>query len=134
MKHYKVVAAVIEHHNEILCVQKGESPYAYLRYKFEFPGGKVEAGEKETDALLREIEEELHLSITIDHKIAVVNHQYPDFMITLTAFYCYATTRALTLTEHINAQWLSKNQIKRLDWAGADQPIVQCILETPISY
>jgi len=134
MKHYKVVAAVIEHHNEILCVQKGENPYAYLRYKFEFPGGKVEPGESEADALLREIEEELQLAISISHKIAVVNHQYPDFMITLTAFYCHAATRKLALTEHIDALWLPKNHLKTLNWVGADQPIVQCILETPASH
>ncbi|GAA4807669.1 (deoxy)nucleoside triphosphate pyrophosphohydrolase [Olivibacter ginsenosidimutans] len=130
MKHYKVVAAVIVHNDEILCVQKGENPYTYLRYKFEFPGGKVEWNEREEDALRREIAEELLLPIVVDHKIAVVHHQYPDFSITLTAYHCYTSTRALTLTEHINAFWLPKDKLETLDWAGADQPIVKCLLTT----
>ncbi|MFC6098750.1 (deoxy)nucleoside triphosphate pyrophosphohydrolase [Olivibacter domesticus] len=125
MNHYKVVAAVIEHNGEVLCVQKGESKFDYLRYKYEFPGGKIEPGELEQDALLREIEEELDLQITVTHKIAVVNHQYPDFMVTLTAFLCLTSTRELKLTEHINANWLPKEHLKTLNWVGADQPIVE---------
>lgn len=130
MKHYKVVAAVIAHNEEILCVQKGEHKFGYLRHKYEFPGGKVELGEREEDALIREIEEELRLAISIDHKIAVVNHQYPDFMITLSAYLCFTPARTLTLTEHINAIWLPRAELKTLPWAGADQPIVQCLLNS----
>jgi len=129
MKYYKVVAAVIENEGEILCVRKGDHPFYYLRYKFEFPGGKIEDGEREEEALLREIEEELLLAISIDHKIAIVNHQYEDFMITLTAFKCYASSRSLTLTEHLEALWLPTSKLRTLDWAGADQPIVQCLLQ-----
>lgn len=125
MNHYKVVAAVIEHNGEVLCVQKGESKFDYLSYKYEFPGGKINPGEREQDALLREIEEELDLQITVTHKIAVVNHQYPDFMVTLTAFLCLTSTRELRLTEHINASWLPKEHLKTLNWLGADQPIVE---------
>lgn len=125
MNHYKVVAAVIVHHGEILCVQKGGNKFNYLSYKYEFPGGKIEPGEREEDALLREILEELDLHITIGHKIAVVNHQYPDFMVTLTAYLCSSASRKLKLTEHINASWLLKEQLKTLNWVGADQPIVE---------
>lgn len=125
MTHYKVVAAVIYHDGEILCVQKGENKFNYLRYKYEFPGGKIEFGEREEEALRREIEEELHLPIIIDHKIAVVNHQYPDFMVTLTVYACLAATREFNLTEHIDAKWLRKEQLKTLNWVGADQPIVE---------
>lgn len=128
MKHYKVVAAVIEQDGELLCVKKGDHPLTYLRHKFEFPGGKIEEGEGEEEALLREIEEELQISIQVGHKIAVVNHQYPDFMITLTAFKCYADSRSLLLTEHTEAIWLPVAKLKTLDWAGADQPIVQCLM------
>ncbi|MEH6307597.1 (deoxy)nucleoside triphosphate pyrophosphohydrolase [Olivibacter sp. CPCC 100613] len=125
MKHYKVVAAVIEHEGAILCTQKGEHMHHYLRYKYEFPGGKVEGDERDEDALIREIEEELALTINVNRKIAVVNYQYPDFMITLTAFQCSSTSRKITLTEHIQAIWLPKDKLKTLDWVAADQPILQ---------
>lgn len=45
MKHYEVVAAVIEHDGKILCMQRNKGKFDYVSYKFEFPGGKVEAGE-----------------------------------------------------------------------------------------
>jgi 8-oxo-dGTP diphosphatase len=125
MKHYKVVAAVIEHKGAILCTQKGEHNYPYLSYKYEFPGGKVERGERDEDALIREIDEELALCITVNRKIAVVNHQYPDFMITLTAFHCNSTSREVTLVEHLHAIWLPKEKLKTLAWVAADQPILQ---------
>ena len=44
MKHYEVVAAVIEHDGKILCMQRNKGKFDYVSYKFEFPGGKVEAG------------------------------------------------------------------------------------------
>lgn len=124
MKHYKVVAAVIEHEGEILCVQKGEHKYDYLRYKYEFPGGKVESDERDEDALIREIDEELGLNIMVGRKIAVVNHQYIDFMITLIAFQCYTSSRNIQLTEHIHALWLPRKKLRILEWAAADRPIL----------
>ncbi|QNL48273.1 (deoxy)nucleoside triphosphate pyrophosphohydrolase [Olivibacter sp. SDN3] len=130
MEHYKVVAAVIVHNDEILCVQKGEHKFDYLRHKYEFPGGKVESGEREEDALIREIDEELGLAISVDRKIAVVNHQYPDFMITLAAYLCVSSIRKVELTEHIDAKWLPRSALKTLHWAGADQPIVQFLLNS----
>ena len=51
MKHYEVVAAVIEHDGKILCMQRNKGKFDYVSYKFEFPGGKVEAGEERHTAL-----------------------------------------------------------------------------------
>ncbi|WP_121975923.1 NUDIX domain-containing protein, partial [Acinetobacter stercoris] len=64
MKHLKVVAAVIHHEGKILCAQKGTHKYDYLANKFEFPGGKVESNESNETAIIREIKEELNLSIS----------------------------------------------------------------------
>ena len=59
MKHYEVVAAVIEYDNKILCMQRDKGKFDYVSYKFEFPGGKVEAGEENHTALERELNEEM---------------------------------------------------------------------------
>lgn len=124
MKHYDVVAAIIIHHERILCVQRGESKYSYVSKKYEFPGGKIEAGESEMSALIREISEELDMEITIRKKFLTVEHSYPDFELTMHSYICDVTTTELTLTEHLDAKWLPSQSLESLDWAAADIPIV----------
>ena len=59
MKQIEVVAAIIIKDNRILCTQRSKHKYSYISEKFEFPGGKIEEGETEVEALIREIQEEL---------------------------------------------------------------------------
>ncbi|MFN6091437.1 MAG: NUDIX domain-containing protein, partial [Bacteroidota bacterium] len=63
MKKVEVVAAIIVHNNKILCVQRGENKLSYISKKFEFPGGKIEEGEKKEETIKREIKEELNMDI-----------------------------------------------------------------------
>ncbi len=65
MKHFEVTAAIIIHNNEILCMQRNESKYAYVSYKYEFPGGKIEKGESKVQALMRELIEEMDFEVDI---------------------------------------------------------------------
>ncbi|WP_316741956.1 (deoxy)nucleoside triphosphate pyrophosphohydrolase [Pedobacter antarcticus] len=83
----QVVAAIIIYQGKILCVQRDKHEYAYLSDKFEFPGGKVEAGETNEEALIREIKEELAMDISIDSLFCTIEHQYPDFFIELNALF-----------------------------------------------
>ena len=66
MKHYEVVAAVIEHDGKILCMQRNKGKFDYVSYKFEFPGGKVEAGEERHTALERELREGRLVHVPLD--------------------------------------------------------------------
>ncbi len=120
-----VVAAVIIRNGKVLCLQKGSSKYDYLSFKYEFPGGKIEAGESEVTALAREIREELKIDIDVHEKLLSVDHEYPDFRISLHAYQCSSRADAIGLTEHINYQWLSVDELPDLDWAAADIPIVK---------
>jgi 8-oxo-dGTP diphosphatase len=129
MKHYIVVAAVIMNDNQILCVQRNESKYDYISRKYEFPGGKVEQGETNEAALTREIKEELDLEIQIVKEYLTVDHEYPDFKLTMHSFLCTSGSRDLDLKEHVAYQWLSKNDLRELDWAAADVPIVEQLIE-----
>lgn len=124
MKHVEVVAAIIFYNGKILCVQRSENKLHYISKKYEFPGGKIEIGESKAEALKREIEEELKMEITIDREFLTVNHQYPDFILTMYSFVCSCNNSSLTLTEHIDFKWLDKNELEELDWAAADLPIM----------
>jgi 8-oxo-dGTP diphosphatase len=125
MKHYEVVAAVVVHQDKILCVQRGDGKYAYVSRKYEFPGGKVEPEETEEAALIREIKEELDMAISIENKLITVEHDYPDFHITMHTYLCSCENPKVTLSEHIDYKWLSQAELKSLDWAAADVPIVE---------
>jgi len=125
MKHITVVAAVIENRNQVLCVQRNLNKHAYISEKYEFPGGKVEEGESEVEALQREIREELSMDIDVTRKLMVVDHVYPDFSLLMHTYMCTSANRDLVLHEHIDLQWLDRSELAKLDWAAADIPIVE---------
>jgi 8-oxo-dGTP diphosphatase len=124
MKKVEVVAGVIFCADEILCVQRPQNKLHYISEKFEFPGGKVEEGETQEEALHRELSEELNLSIKIKSFFLTVVHPYPDFELTMHSFICEVDSKELTLNEHIDLKWLKINELNQLDWAAADIPIV----------
>ncbi len=128
MKKIEVVAAIICHEGKILCVQRNENKYDYISKKYEFPGGKIEEGESKEEALAREIQEELMMDINIENEYLTVEHEYPDFILTMHSFLCNSDSKDLTLTEHIDYKWLVKDELQGLDWAGADVPIVEKLI------
>lgn len=128
MDPFEVVAAIIVHENKILCVQRGESKHVYLSYKYEFPGGKVEMGETRENAVIREIKEELKMDIEVRYPFLSVKHHYPDIKLTLHSFICTCVDSTVKLLEHKAYKWLDIGELKQLDWAKADEPIVEKLL------
>lgn len=126
MKHHIVTAAILTHKDQYLCMQRGPSQYIYAAYKWEFPGGKVEQGESLPKALEREIFEEMRIKVKVSEAdfFMTVNHQYPDFQITMHSFIIPVESRSFQLTEHVDYKWLDKEVLSALDWAEADLPIV----------
>jgi len=129
MKKVEVVAAIVLFEDKILCVQRPTSKLSYISKKFEFPGGKIEEGETKEQALKRELIEELNITPKIENQFLTIVHQYPDFELTMHSFRCKAKTLDVTLNEHISMKWLKKDEIKSLDWAAADVPIVDKLIE-----
>lgn len=129
MKHIEVVAAIIKHRNKILCVQRGENKFEYISKKYEFPGGKMEAGETKIETVRREIFEELKMEIEVQEEFLTTTHTYPDFKITMHSFICSCISPELTLTEHIDFKWLEKEELEAIDWAAADVPIVHKLMK-----
>ena len=128
MKQVEVVAALIIKSGRVLCVQRGENKYPYISKKWEFPGGKLEQGEDHKTALTREINEELHVGVNVGDHMLTVEHQYPDFALTMHAYRCELIDESLpvTLTEHVALRWLKPTELSfaELEWAAADVPIV----------
>ncbi|TYQ14580.1 UNVERIFIED_CONTAM: 8-oxo-dGTP diphosphatase [Acetivibrio alkalicellulosi] len=131
MKHYEVTAAILVNNHEILCMQRGISKYDYISYKFEFPGGKVEKGETREESLKRELVEELGLFVEVkpENHFVTVEHTYPDFMITMHSYICYTPNRKINRKEHISEIWLKTSNLSSLDWAEADIPIVNRLMD-----
>lgn len=131
LKKIEVVAAVIESSSKILCVQRKISTLKYISEKWEFPGGKIEPGENHATALSREISEELQVKVNVKERLMTINHQYPDFLVIMHAYYCdlLNVESAVILKVHQNLVWLSPFDLDflNLDWAEADIPIVQAL-------
>ncbi|MBU4540944.1 MAG: (deoxy)nucleoside triphosphate pyrophosphohydrolase [Firmicutes bacterium] len=130
MKHYQVAAAIITYQNKILCMQRSESSYSYLSYKYEFPGGKIEAGETVEAALSRELQEEMALAVTVkpENFFMTINHHYPDFSIEMHSYIIPVDNQAFERLEHHHHCWLIAARLKELDWAPADIPIVERLM------
>ena len=127
MKHIEVVAAVIKKDNTIFATQRGYGDYKDM---WEFPGGKMEAGESPEAALKREIQEELETEIEVGQLIKTVDTDYPTFHITMHVFWAEVVSGELTLLEHEAAKWLPIVDKLRdaVDWLPADLEVVEEIL------
>lgn len=123
METQRVVAAIIVDQEEYLVCRR--APHKSLPGKWEFPGGKPEAGESDEAALKREIQEELGIGIEVIRQF--------DASITgnieLICFVCQLNgERPTSSTDHDQLQWLREEALSRLDWAEADKPALKRIL------
>ena len=134
MKHLQVVAAILMYDGQILGMQRGPAQQDYIAYKYEFPGGKIEVGESRTEALMRELREEMNieLKITENDYFMTINHTYPDFALTMHSYICQLDTREFVRREHVNHQWVYPQDLNTLDWAPADYPIVERLMEVKL--
>lgn len=96
--------------------------------KWEFPGGKIEVGETNEEALVREISEEFDSEIKVNEYIMTVEHDYPTFHITMHAYLCTLVNGELKLKEHNDSTWLTRDKLLTLDFADADKPIVNKLI------
>ena len=126
MKTVNVVAAVIRKDDTIFATQRG---YGEYKGGWEFPGGKIEAGETPEEALVREIKEELDTEIEVGEYLDTVEYDYPTFHLSMRCYWCTVMSGALVLKEHEAARWLTKETLYSVNWLSADITIIDKIRE-----
>lgn len=124
-KTIEVVAAVIKINNKYFVAQRANK--GELALKWEFPGGKIEHNETPENALIRELYEELNITIKVKDYITTVFHEYNSFHLIMHAYYAEIIDGTIIPNEHLDFKWLDKSQILELDLAAADIPIVRAI-------
>ena len=125
MKTITVSAAIIhDNAGRIFATQRG---YGEMQGGWEFPGGKIEAGETPEEALKREINEELDTIISVEKLIDTVEWDYPTFHLSMHCYWCSLAGGSLTLKEHKAAKWLSANELDSVDWLPADREIIDAV-------
>ena len=123
MKRIEVVAAIIhDSEGRVFATQRG---YGEWKDWWEFPGGKMEAGETPEGALRREIWEELETRIVVERLVETVEWDYPQFHLTMHCYLCHVESGHLELKEHEAAKWLNKDELESVDWLPADRDVVR---------
>lgn len=125
-KTINVVAAIIIQDGKLFATQCG---YGEWKDWWEFPGGKIESGETQKDALKREIREELATEINVGKLLKTVEYDYPQFHLTMHCYLCSIVCGRLSLLEHEDARWLAKEHLYSVKWLPADSELVPLIAE-----
>ena len=126
MKKIEVVAAIIIRDGKVFATQRG---YGQWQGWWEFPGGKIEAGECPQEALVREIREELEAEIQVGELIETIEWDYPDFHLTMHCFVCSLVSESMHLNEHEASAWLTRETLHSVKWLPADEGLILKIRE-----
>ena len=121
MKTIRVVAAIIVENGRVFATQRG---YGDFKDGWEFPGGKIDAGESPEQALVREIREELDTEIRVERLLRTVEWDYPTFHLSMDCFICKIESGDLHLREHEAARWLDLEHLNDVDWLPADLQLI----------
>lgn len=120
-----VVAALIWQGERFMICQRPAHKARGLLW--EFVGGKVEAGESFSDALIRECQEELGITVSVGPLFTQVDHVYPDIHIQLSLFHCTIAEGAPSLLEHADLKWILPSEIPDYAFCPADKDILDLI-------
>ena len=127
MKKIEVVAAILHRDGAYFATQRG---YGEFEGMWEFPGGKIEEGETAEFALMREIQEELGIDITIDKFLCTTEYDYPSFHLIMHCYLCNVKSGEIELREHKSARWLTTELLDSVEWLPADKEVVEVLKQT----
>jgi len=121
----QVTCAIIIDRKKILIAQNNES--SDHPFQWEFPGGKVKTGETEKECIVREIEEELNLTVEVVEALTPVEYDYKIKAIRLIPFVCSLVSGEMKLNDHKAVKWMTIDELGELDLAEADKLLIQLV-------
>ena len=125
--HVRVVAAEIERDGLYLITQR--RPEAVLPLLWEFPGGKVEPGESDEDALARELAEKIDARVVVGGLSLHVSHEYERYTLDLLVYHCELVPGSEPRAKHVHeVRWVLPSDFKDYEFPGADQQTVDALL------
>ena len=124
LKRVEVVAAIIVRGDTVLATQRG---YGEFEGWWEFPGGKVDAGETPEEALVREIHEEMNAAIVVERYLCTAEHDYETFHLSMRCYICSLVDDKFELLEHHAAKWLNAAHLDEVKWLPADIQVIEAI-------
>ena len=117
-----VTAAILMNDDKVLIAQRGGKDH--LAGKWEFPGGKIEPGERPEQCLIREVKEEFGVDVTVTEFFAKSVYNYEAGTIELLAYHVMWQGGDFQLNAHNAIKWASLDQLHQFDFAPADIPFV----------
>ena len=121
-----MVAAVVRRNGRILITRRLD--HVHLGGLWEFPGGKVEAGESLEGALLREIREELGMEIAVGSEIFTIEHDYPTKFVRLHFFNCTVIQGEPQPLDVSELRWVTPTQLAEFEFPPADAELIQKLI------
>ena len=122
MKTIEVSSAIVIKDKRIFITQRGHGDF---KDKWEFPGGKLEAGESAEQCIVREIKEELNADIEVVDFLNTSEYAYPKFNLIMHNYICRLKSQNMQLLEHKAAKFVHSNELDTIDFLPADLLIIQ---------
>ena len=113
-----IIGLIFNQRQEILIAKRPS--HKHLGGLWEFPGGKIEANESHAQALIRECQEEIAVTVGLISYIDTIRYAYDDFIITLHAYHCNVNEYDIRLSVHDDVLWLSESELTTIPWLEAD--------------
>jgi 8-oxo-dGTP diphosphatase len=125
----RVVAAQIERDDKYLITQR--KPSSSLPLLWEFPGGRVEDGETDAQALSRELREEMEIKVEVGEASVAVTHEYSAYIINFCVYRCHLITPEVQIKKigvH-DFRWVHPSELDDYEFPGADQATIDALLQ-----
>ena len=123
----RVVAAMLEKDGRYLITQR--RPTATLPLLWEFPGGRVEEGESDEEALARELAEEMEIVVSVHERVMQVNHSYSDYDIDFRVYRCRLISGEVEHHRVHDHRWVLPGDLDKYPFPAADEKTLSLLLD-----